>query len=514
MNQPVASETSVLIVGAGPTGLALALSLARRGVDFRLVDAEPGPGAQSRAMIVHARTLELYAQYGWAEALVAGGVPTPALHLRQSDAEGRSREVMSVPFDDLGEGLSPYPYALAYPQDDHERFLVDRLADLGLAPEWSTALQSFEQDDEGVTAVLSGPNGPETVRARYLCGADGARSAIRHGLNVGFPGGTYDQRFYVADVKISRGFDRDLHASLGHEVLALMLPCRLSGMQRLIGLLPPHLEGREDLTFEDVRLVVEPMLDVQVETVNWFSVYRVHHRVADRFRVGHAFLLGDAGHIHSPAGGQGMNTGIGDALNLGWKLADVIRGRAGPALLDSYEPERLTFARTLVDTTDRAFTGMVRDGVVGELTRRVAAPLLLGIATRLSAGRHAIFRTVSQIRIAYPDSPLSESEAGQVHAGDRLPWTGGDAADNFAPLSSLDWQLHVYGRPFPPVREAVAARGLPLHAFDWSDAARHAGLREDAAYLIRPDGYVGLALPEQAPAALNAYLDRHGLRFS
>src|SRR5262249_53085675 len=159
--------------------------------------------------------------------------------------------------------------------------------------------------------------------------------------------------------------------------------------------------------------------DISVTDVNWFSTYRVHHRVAERFRVGRALLLGDAAHIHSPAGGQGMNTGIGDAINLGWKLAQVLQGRAAPALLDSYEPERIGFARTLVSTTDRAFRPMVAEGIKGEFTRRVLAPLFMTIATRFALSRHAIFRIISQTRIHYAGSRLSEGKAGEVEGGDR-----------------------------------------------------------------------------------------------
>ena len=336
---------------------------------------------------------------------------------------------------------------------------------------------------------------------------------MRETLKIGFPGGTYDQLFYVADVRIARGFDRDLHINLGEHILTLMFPVRSNGMQRLIGLVPPHLSSRFELKFEDVRNETERLLDIKVVDVNWFSTYRVHHRVAERFRAGRAFLSGDAGHIHSPVGGQGMNTGIGDAINLGWKLAHVIEQRADPSLLDSYEPERIGFARALVATTDRAFTPMVAGGIGGELTRRVLAPLIFSVATRFAVTRHAIFRVVSQARIHYPDSPLSEGKAGSVHGGDRLPWIGG-GQDNFAPLRSLDWQLHVYGKVESSFEQACRDLGLEMHVFAWSEAVNDTGLQRDAAYLIRPDGYVALALPEQNPAAIREYFRRFGIRMS
>jgi hypothetical protein len=283
-------------------------------------------------------------------------------------------------------------------------------------------------------------------------------------------------------------------------------------MQRLIGLVPPDLSNRDDLTFEQLRSQVEPLLDVKVTDVNWFSTYRVHHRVAEHFRIGRALLLGDAGHIHSPVGGQGMNTGIGDAINLGWKLAQVLDGRADPSLLDSYEPERIAFARALVSTTDRAFTPLIAEGLQGEVARRILAPFFITIATRFAFSRHAVFRLVSQTRIHYSDSPLSEGKAGSVHGGDRLPWVA--SADNFAPLRSLEWQVHVYGETEAPFANVCGQLDLPVHTFPWSDSAHGAGIERNAAYLIRPDGHVALACSHQYGTALRAYVDRHRLRFT
>ena len=503
----------VLIVGAGPTGLNLALSLARRGVPFRLVTESEGPGQHSRAMVVQARTLEFYGQYGFADEMVEQGVKAGAAHLRESGEGGRAREVLSFSFKDLGEGLSPYPFALAYPQDDHERFLVAKLTAAGGAVEWRSRLTGFTQDGDGVRAAILRGGQTEQAKASYICGCDGARSAVRETLGIGFPGGTYDQMFFVADVKIDRGFERDLYINLGEHILTLMFPVRSSGMQRLIGLVPPELSERSDLTFDDIRTQVEKLLDIRVTEVNWFSTYRVHHRVADRFRVGRAFLLGDAGHIHSPAGGQGMNTGIGDAVNLGWKLAYVLQGRADSSLLDSYEAERIAFARLLVSTTDRAFTPMVAEGFKGELTRRFLAPLFITAATRFALTRHAIFRLVSQTRIHYADSPLSEGSAGEVHGGDRLPWVRMGTGDNFASLRSLDWQVHVYGEIKNTLASACSELGLAAHAFAWSDGARHAGMEHHAMYLIRPDAHVALASSEQDVTKLRAFLERFGLLF-
>ena len=506
-------NTRVLIAGAGPTGLNLALSLARRGVPFRLISEAEGPGEHSRAMVVQARTLEFYKQFGFADEVVSQGVPADKVHLREGGENGPARDVVSVSFKDLGEGLSPYPFPLAYPQDDHERFLAGKLTEAGGSIEWRTRLTGFTQETDKLRAGILSDGRAEEVEAEYICGCDGAHSCVRETLGVGFPGGTYDQLFYVADVKIAGDFERDLYVNLGEHILTLMFPVRSSGMQRLIGLVPPELAEREDLNFEDIRAQQERLVNVRVTEVNWFSTYRVHHRVAERFRAGRAFLLGDAGHIHSPAGGQGMNTGIGDAINLGWKLAQVLQGRASAALLDSYELERIGFAHTLVSTTDRAFTPLVEEGIKGELTRRILAPLFITVATRFLLSRHELFRVVSQTRIHYAESPLSEGKAGGVEGGDRLPWVRSGGLDNFESLRSLDWQAHVYGEGSEAFAAACGERSLPVHTFPWSDSARQAGLKRDAAYLIRPDGYVALASAKQSVSKLKAYIDRLSLRF-
>ncbi len=509
------SSVPVLIVGAGPTGLNLALALVRRNVSCRLISEADGPGKESRAMVVQARTLEFYDQYGFGSEMVEQGVVAETAHVREGKSDGGNREVLSFSFKEMGAGLSPYPFALAYPQDDHERFLIQKLKDLGHEVEWGTKLADFVENENGVKATMEHSNGRvEQAESAYICGCDGARSRVRETLQLGFPGGTYEQLFFVADVKIEQGFSKDLYIDLGEHILTLMFPVRSSGMQRLIGLVPPELSYRQEISFEDIRTEVEGLLEIKVRQLNWFSTYRVHHRVADKFRVGRAFLAGDAGHIHSPAGGQGMNTGIGDAVNLGWKIAHVLQNRANLSLLDSYNPERIGFARSLVSTTDRAFTSLVGDSVIGKFTRKILTPLVFSVATRFSLGRHAIFRTISQTRIHYPDSPLSQGEAGDVHGGDRLPWTGDSAPNNFEPLRSLDWQAHIYGDKDSGVENLCSQISLPLHVFPWSEGSQNAGFKRNALYLVRPDGYVALASSEQGAAKLKTFVERFGLRFS
>lgn len=500
----------VLIVGAGPTGLVLGLWLTKLGVRVRIIDQTAEPGTTSRALAVQVRTLEFYRQLGIADSLIAGGVKIAGLNFWL-----RGAKAARVPFQRIGMGLTPYPFALVFPQDAHERLLIERLDAFGVKVERRTELIRFEQHGGAVRAALRQPDGTEELcEAAYLAGCDGASSTVREQLAIGFPGGTYEGLFCVADVEAAGpATDEELHVDLEDADFVLVFPLKGKGRVRLVGIVrePPHGESRT-LTFDDVRGRTIEHLKLDVAKVNWFSTYRVHHRVAHRFREGRAFLLGDAAHIHSPVGGQGMNTGIGDAVNLAWKLAAVLKGGAADSLLNTYEPERIDFARRLVATTDRVFTVVTNPGRVARLVRTRLVPLLAPGLFRLPPLRRFLFRTASQIGVHYRHSPLSAGAAGAVRGGDRLPWLeSAPGQDNFAPLASLEWQAHVYGQPPSGVAEACADLRLHLHVFAWQPAMRRAGLRDAALYVIRPDGYVALADPQADPERLRQYFVERGV---
>jgi hypothetical protein len=338
---------------------------------------------------------------------------------------------------------------------------------------------------------------------------------VRDALQIGFPGGAYTHLFYVADVEASGPtVNGELHLALDTTDFLFAFPLKGEGRARLIGTVREEAEHRhENLSWNDVSKGVFDRMRIDVQRVNWFSTYRVYHRVADHFRRGAAFIVGDAAHIHSPVGGQGMNTGIGDAVNLAWKLAAVVHRRANASLLDSYEPERIAFARRLVATTDRAFTSVTSRGAIARRVRLDLVPILLPPLFKFAAVRRLMFRTVSQTAVNYRGSTLSEGRAGTVHGGDRLPWVTEDGVDkdNFAPLTSMDWQVHVYGDAAADLRAACDARKLPLHIFLWRAETARAGLQRNALYLVRPDGYVALADPEGRAMAVTSYLEARGL---
>jgi 2-polyprenyl-6-methoxyphenol hydroxylase-like FAD-dependent oxidoreductase len=489
--------------------LVLALWLTRAGVPLRIIDKEAEPGTASRALAVQVRTLEFYRQLGIADDVIVGGVKIEAVNFWIG-----GERAAQVPLGDIGQGLSPFPFVLVYPQDAHERLLIEHLAALGVTVERQTELVSFQQDRDEVRAVLRKLDGGEQIcHAGYLAGCDGARSMVREQLEFGFPGGTYEQRFYVADVEATGpATDGQLHIDLEEAEFLLVFPLQGQGRIRLVGVASEQPGGSREPTFDDVQGRAIERLQLAIQRVNWFSTYRVHHRVAEHFRQGRAFVLGDAAHIHSPVGGQGMNTGIGDAVNLAWKLAAVVHGTAPQSLLDTYEAERIGFARRLVATTDRLFTFVSKPGGLARAVRTRLAPRIVPRLFALPQVRNFLFRTVSQIGVRYPDSPLSVGKAGKVCGGDRLPWvTTIDGGDNFTPLTSLDWQAHVYGRPTQQILAACNQSGVPLRSFAWEAHFERAGLVQGALYLVRPDGYVALADAAAAPLTLQFYFRQRGL---
>ena len=503
-------HSDVPIIGAGPTGLVLALWLTKLGVKVRIVDKTAEPGTTSRALAVHARTLELYQQLDLADFVVEHGHRVPAV-----DLWVRGEPAARLPFETIGEDLTAYPFLEIFPQDQHERLLIERLEKLGVAVERRAELVRFIDEGDRVVASLRKPDGRDKdCEASYIAGCDGAHSLVRDTLGTGFPGGTYRQVFYVADVEAAGpSIDGQLHVDLDEADFLAVFPLAGEGRARLIGTVRDERADHADkLKFEDVSQRAIDHLKVQVKAVNWFSTYHVHHRVTEHFRKGRAFLLGDAAHIHSPAGGQGMNTGIGDAINLAWKLEAVLTGRAPDNLLDTYETERIGFARRLVATTDRVFTLATAEGRIAEIMRTRIVPVIFPRVVAFEPVRDYIFRTVSQITLNYRRTPLSVGAAGHVHGGDRLPWIRSEGTDNFAPLSAMIWQIHVYGAAHPDLIKWCRDRNVALHVFAWTAQHEAAGLARDALYLLRPDTYVALADPSGAPDAIERYCAERELR--
>jgi 2-polyprenyl-6-methoxyphenol hydroxylase-like FAD-dependent oxidoreductase len=516
-----AIDTDVLIVGAGPTGLMLANQLARRGIPAMIIDRHSGPARETRALGVQARTLEIYQHLGIASAALALGRKAAAANFW---AQGR--RAARVPLGDIGRGVSPYPYLLILGQDENERLLGENLGRLGGQVRWDTELIGLSQDDQKVTATLEQPDGTlRELSARWVAGCDGARSAVRELSGIPFVGAPYEHVFFVADVEMTGPMVPDeLAIYLWREGFHLLFPMRGTDHWRVVGIVPPRLRGRDDVTFDDLLPPLREELGagLHLKRCSWFSTYRIHHRRAQRFRDRRCFLLGDAAHIHSPVGAQGMNTGLQDAYNLGWKLGLVVSGKAAPALLDSYEAERVPVAERLLSTTDRGFSIIVSDSAASRLLRTRILARVAAAAMRFARIRMLAFRTISQTGIAYRHSPLAQALPGlpvsAPQAGDRFPWMqlhlrpGGGTEDLFAALDDTRFNLLLFGQDAPA--GAIAGFGdlLRIHAIavdspNDRELAR-VGVPSLSFYLLRPDGHVAIAGGLFDPAAIRDYTQR------
>jgi 2-polyprenyl-6-methoxyphenol hydroxylase-like FAD-dependent oxidoreductase len=515
----IPANCDVLIVGAGPTGLMLANQLVRRGITPVIIDRHPGPSIQTKALGVHARTMEIYAKLGIAERAVELGLPT-----RGGNMWPDGRFGARIPFGDIGRGLSPYPYILILGQDDNERLLGELLRRQNVQVQWGTELMQLEQGTNDVRVTLRQADGSiKETRARWVAGCDGAHSAVRTLNGIGFPGAPYEHVFFVADTTATGPMVPDeLNIYLWKDGFHLFFPMRGRNHWRIVGILPAELRGREDLKFD----AVVPSLRQYAGTAlafsecSWFSTYRIHHRHAERFRDRRCFLLGDAAHIHSPVGAQGMNTGLQDAYNLGWKLALVVAGRADASLLDTYEAERLPVAERLLETTDRGFALVVSDSFAARLLRTRVIAKVAALAMRFERVRKLAFRTISQIGIRYPQSRLSEDLPGlpetSPRAGERFPWlrlkfvSASAPEDLYNRLDDTCFNLIVIGQPALPAEPPELTGLLRTHRIaDDPGNARIlalAGISSPAWYLLRPDGHVGLAGTTLDAAVLRRYL--------
>jgi 2-polyprenyl-6-methoxyphenol hydroxylase-like FAD-dependent oxidoreductase len=494
----------VLICGAGAAGLILALELARRGVRFRLVDRMDAPFHGSRGKGIQPRTLEIFEDLGVLDRLAARGGAYPPLREYADDGSFVDTAVIEAADPTPAE---PYGAPLMLPQFLTEAALRQRLLELGSGVEYGVALESFTQDEAGVSATLAGAHGQTQVRARYLVGADGGRSTVRRLLGIDFPGKTLGVRAMVADVTLE-GLSRDAWHRFNEGSMARQVAvCPLLGTGLFQVQAPVPLEGDIDLSAHGIEALIRTRsgrADIAVRDVSWASAYSMNARLAERYRVQRVFLAGDAAHIHPPTGGQGLNTSVQDAWNLGWKLAAALAMRdldAAERLLDSYEAER----------------------------RPVAAEML-GLATRLldaaKRGDLRRGRETRQLDIGYPASPLALERPARAHgplAGDRAPdapvrGAGGQPLRLFALLQGAHWTL--IGRDVAPeLLDGLRRPGLHVHGFgsggDLVDIDGHFqaayGLASGALVLVRPDGYIGAFMADSEVETLEIYLREVGV---
>jgi 2-polyprenyl-6-methoxyphenol hydroxylase-like FAD-dependent oxidoreductase len=510
----------VLIVGAGPTGLTLAAQLHAIGARVRIVDRRLDRVHESRALAVQPRTLEVLQGLGITRSLVERGNDAAGLRMH---AGGR---VVAVRLFDVGLEDTAYPFLLFISQAETEAVLNEHLAGHGVRVERGVEQVGFVAGEQDVTCTLRHGHGrAESVQARYLVGCDGAHSSVRRGAGIPFEGGAYPQTFVLGDLEVDGDLERDVaHAFLGAGGMLFFFPLGSPTTWRMLGMRPlsagPH-EGEQERTepaLDDLQAIADVFTGgaLRLRDPAWLTYFRLHHRHAARYRAGRVFLAGDAAHVHSPAGAQGMNTGIQDAWNLGWKLALAASGVADPTLLDTYEAERRPIGRFVLRFTDRAFTIATSPNRIVRLLRTQIAPRLAPLALRFSSGRAYGFRTLSQLGIQYRNSPAVEEGEPKLsrgpQAGDRLPDAriardGQDCSLQEA-LAAPSLHLLLCGPAGGWNRDRLAAlrsryAGLlevqrltrdaaPGDLHDaYGLAFTRLGLDRAAHYLVRPDGYVG-----------------------
>ena len=529
------ATAKVLIVGAGPVGLTLAVELARRGVPFLLIDQKEKPTDQSRALGVHARTLEHLENMGVANVCLERG--RKITQLRVSD---RAKTVAEITLD-LASSQTPFPFVLVLPQSETERILIGRLTELGGKVDWNHRLESFVNGETGVEAVVANTADGAThaIHADWIVGCDGAHSAVRHGLNITFEGAAYPESFLLADVAIDWTMStHQLQIFLTPDGAIPAFPLPEEGGWRLV-------DTSGKVESNDPRVVVEHFQStlrangypgVKVTNPTWVATFRIHRRLAGALRQGRAFLAGDSAHIHSPAGGQGMNTGIQDACNLGWKLAMVTQGTAPRSLLDSYEAERLPIVSGVLKGTDLA-TRIVtlRNPLARAIRNRV-----MSIVSGIKPLQKRVSLAVSELGVNYRRSPIvGESwtatpatgfQSGP-RAGERVPDVVFGSTRLFECLKGTEHVLLLFEADSPQgatlarfqeLANRVAQRygaSIQTYLVTRSEAAPWNGLRlldngplhasfgadEPAIYLIRPDHYVGF----RSKTSHSEMLERH-----
>jgi len=510
-----ARSTSVIIIGAGPTGLALACQLIRYGVDFIIIDKKETTTPHSRAIGVQARTLELYEQFGIAEKLVNIGAKA---EFAKMFAGGKIRG--QIDFRGLGNGMSAYPYVLIAEQGKHEKILYEFILANGKDVEWKTELTSFSQDDRRVTCELNREGTREIVEAKYLVACDGAKSPVRHSLGLTFEGSTFERMFYVADVEIEWNFGSGgLYVFLMKNNLLAVFTMDGKKQYRIVGTFPEEFSKDEgDVLYEEIeaQLRRDAEIDFDITKVNWFSTYKVHTRHVNKFSKDRCFLAGDSAHIHTPAGAQGMNTGIQDGYNLAWKLALVLNHDGRTAILDSYNEERLPNAENLMQTTDRFFNLVASPKWWMVFVRLYIFPYVANILFRLNVVKRFVFPRISQIAINYRGSSIVEDNGSfAVKAGDRMPWFEMDGKCIYEDLNEPIFHLLVFtdgntNIPSLPTELGERWKGaIDSHFYPLDDrVAEIFGTSKSFFVLLRPDNYIGLISDEFSPPVVERYLEK------
>jgi 2-polyprenyl-6-methoxyphenol hydroxylase-like FAD-dependent oxidoreductase len=520
-------KSEILIVGAGPTGLTLANLLAQTGVDFMIIDSKEKPSQDSKAFGIHARSLEVFDRLGLAETLIEEGHIDNTFHILSNDFEAARFKLNKIL-----PGETPFPYFLILPQDRTESILIEKLNQQGKKVYWKHRLTGLHSKGQLYNAeIQDGEGNVHQFQPRYIIGCDGADSTVRRKSGISFKGKSYTSSFNLADVALETTLVHgDVYFSLASNYLSVIFSYKKKDHFRIFNFLNTAVRKNknERLTVSEVQHILDdnPHLKAKVINMEWSSVYHIHCRVAERFAKGNVLLAGDAAHVHSPVGGQGMNTGIQDAFNLAWKIKWSIEHLHSKALLQSYHEERYPIARNLHNSTDKFFQLLMIQNKVMDLLRVYIFPF----SFRLLANKvflRILFRRVSQIAIKYRHSSLSKNywsgkfSLGSPKAGDRAPWAEiawrGQGMGLYRKMDYRYFTLLITGltsdyQSFKQLLQSLIANPLPLKVYFLAEHENQSfyrtyGVKGAAMYLIRPDGHIGIRSGKISTKILFDYFD-------
>src|ERR1035437_3328920 len=518
----------VLIVGAGPSGLMMASQLAIRGIQFRIIDKKEHPSTYSGALIVHARTVEIFDQMGISEKLVQESIIANDLSIVFN-----GKKTAKISLKDIGQGLTKFPNLYLIEQSKTEQLLIDFLSAQGCSIERKTELKSFTQVESGVTSILKLPDGKEeTIKTNYLIAADGGHSGVREHLKIPFAGKVHPVSLFIIDCKAELDLPPDeMCFSFSDASTSGFFPMK-EDRKRIDGLIPKELEGNEHITFENIEKKFAERLRMKVRLYKpeWFSVAHAQQGYALSYQQNRCFLVGDAAHTFTPVGAQGMNTGLQDAYNLAWKLSFVIQGKAKSTLLNTYSAERQNIAKKLVRSTGSIYNLVSSQNSFTKTFRLHVLPHLmkwkLPFIAKQKIFREFCFNAISQLGINYRESPLSLNASfgnfpsNAPQPGDRLPFLVFNENDK-----EINIQEKINGTGFTLLIFTKNSSSLEIESstekcknvlsyenIQFTTKTKflfeHFGIEDSGCYLIRPDMYIAFRSATLNPQYLNNYLQQ------
>jgi 2-polyprenyl-6-methoxyphenol hydroxylase-like FAD-dependent oxidoreductase len=526
--QPPAPDknTDVLIVGAGPSGLMMACQLAIRNINFRIIDRKDRYTNYSGALIIHARSLEIFQQMGIAQVAINKGSIANDINIVFNE-----KKSFRIPIRNIGKGLTQFPYFLMLEQSKTEQILTDFIRSYGYSIGRNTEFISLTQNADSITSILKLSDGKcEIVNSKFLVAADGGQSTIRQQLQIPFVGKTHTMSLFVTDCKMEGNVPADqISFSFSKSATTGLFPLP-NGRWRIDGTIPAELDTNKILSFDEIAesFASRTALKVKIYEPQWFSVFHSHHRYALSFQHHRCFLIGDAAHIHSPVGAQGMNTGMQDAYNLAWKLAFVLQKKTSVSLLETYTQERKVIAINVINYTDKAFDLVTSQNFLIKILRCKVAPIILQLTIRLlqkqKSLRQFFFIRISQIGVNYRKTSITGNTSLRSfpnHApkpGERLPYLV-YKEENLEinlqeKLKGPGFHLFIFTKKTPLVQLVSIAEkykeSIRIVTIPYNSGSKYLykklGIKSNGFYLIRPDMYIAFRSNKRETGHFNRYL--------